>query len=192
MPKIGLPHAYVTGVRFGNTSESSRYGQKRKMFPKSFLKILPAAMVFTLVTGCHTSTVSVEASTTRGPVVAPAGTVLRVRLGETLDCGRSRPGDRFTGTLESPVMAGTMEVLPKGTMVEGHVLSARVSDEGGEARLAVTLDACEREGRRVTLATSSVARIAHLDPNKSGRNEARISLPAESIIGFTLTSMLAA
>ena len=89
-------------------------------------------------------------------------------------------------------MAGTMEVLPKGTMVEGHVLSARVSDEEGEARLAVTLDAFERDGRSVALATSSVARIAHPDINKSGRNVARISLPAESIIGFTLTSMLAA
>ena len=163
------------------------------MFPKSFLKILPAAMVFTLVTGCHTSTVSVEASTTRVPVVAPAGTVLRVRLSESLDSVRSRPGDRFTGTLESPVMAGTMEVLPKGTVVEGHVLNARASGGGGDAWLAVTLDSCERDGRRLALATSSVARIAHPVLRSSvERNVARISLPAESIIGFTLTSTLAA
>jgi len=162
------------------------------MFPTRFLKILPAAMVFTLVGGCHTSTVSVEASTTEVPVVAPAGTVLRVRLGETLDSRRSRPGDRFTGTLESPVMAGTMEILPKGTIVEGHVLIACAPEEGGEAWLSVTLDSYERGGRRVALATSSVARIAHPDLNKDGTNVARISLPAESIIGFTLTSTLAA
>ncbi|HLH40788.1 MAG TPA: hypothetical protein VKX39_16680 [Bryobacteraceae bacterium] len=162
------------------------------MFPTTFLKILPAALVLTFIGGCHTSTVAVEASTARIPVVAPAGTVLRVRLGETLDCSRSRPGDRFTGTLESPVMAGTMEVLPKGTVVEGHVLSARESDEGGEAWLAVTLDSCERDGRRVPLETSPLARIAHPDQSRNVKSVARISLPAESILGFTLKSMLAA
>lgn len=90
-----------------------------------------------------------------------------------------------------------MEVLPKGTIVEGHVLSARASGRDGEAWLVVTLDSCERGGRQYALATSSVARIAHPDATKwfnrdMDGNIARISLPADSIIGFTLTSTLAA
>jgi hypothetical protein len=184
-------------VQFGNSSESTRCSQKLKNLPIPFLKILPAAAMLSLAAGCHTSTISVEASTTRVPVVAPAGTVLRVRLSETLDSRRSRPGDRFTGMLDSPVMAGTMEVLPKGTVVKGHVLMARASGTEGEARLVVTLDGYERGGRQYALETSSVSRIAHPQAMKwfSSRmvwNVARISLPAESIIGFTLTSTLAA
>lgn len=152
--------------------------------------------MLTALGGCHTSAISVEASTTRVPVVAPAGTVLRVRLSETLDSGRSRPGDRFTGVLDSPVMAGTMEVLPKGIVVEGHVLTARESGRNGDAWLVVTLDSYERGGRRYELATNAVARIsrsalAHWRNNTNWK-ETRISLPAESIIGFTLTSTLAA
>jgi hypothetical protein len=187
----------LSGVQFGNSSESTRCGEKLKNLPIPFLKILPAVAMLSLASGCHTSTISVEASTTRVPVVAPAGTVLRVRLGETLDSGRSRPGDRFTGALDSPVMAGTMEVLAKGTVVKGHVLSACALGKDGEARLVVTLDSYERDGHWYALATNSVARIAHRDAvrwfNKGTNwNVARISLPAESIIGFTLASTLAA
>jgi hypothetical protein len=184
-------------VQFANDSESTGCGEKLKIFPIPFLKILPAAVLLTMASGCQTSTMSVEASTTQVPVVAPAGTVLRVRLGKALDSGRSRPGDRFTGVLDSPVMAGSMEILPKGTVVEGHVLSVRGPGKDGEAWLAVTLDSCERDGRRRELATSPVERIAHLGLNKGINrsrdwNVARISLPVESIIGFTLTSTLAA
>ncbi len=89
-------------------------------------------------------------------------------------------------------MAGNVEVLPKGTVVEGHVLSARGPNEGGEAWLAVTLDFYERGGRRVALETSPLARVAHRDQNRNGKSVARISLAAESILGFTLKSMLAA
>jgi hypothetical protein len=175
-------------------------GGKQKFFPNSLKKILPAGLLVAMafsVSGCHTSAIPVEASTTRVPVVAPAGTVLRVRLSEALDSGRSRPGDRFTGTLDSPVMAGTTEVLAKGTLVEGRVLGARTAGrDGNDAWLVVTLDSYEREGHHFALATSTVARIGR--PHSSLRTEnsewdvARISLPADSIIGFTLTSTLAA
>ena len=152
------------------------------------------AMVTGVLSGCHASTPAVEASTTRVPVVAPAGTVLRVRLNQTLDSGRSRPGDRFTGVLDSPVMVGTMELLPKGTVVIGHVLCARRPGKDEQnALLEVTLDSYKRGGRQFALTTSPVARTAHIGSNR-GRNwnHARISVPAESVMGFTLTSTLAA
>jgi hypothetical protein len=177
-----------------------------KIFPNAFLKILPAALLsvitFGLSAGCQTST-SVEASTTRVPVVAPAGTVLRVRLSESLDSRRSRPGDRFIGLLDSPVMAGTIEVLPRGTVVEGHVLTVRGAGKDREASLAVTLDSCQFAGRRYWLATSAVERVGRGGSTQStnmtqatnrylDRNVTRVSLSAESIIGFTLTKTLAA
>jgi hypothetical protein len=95
-------------------------------------------------------------------VVAPAGTVLRVRLSQALDARRSRPGDRFTGQLESPVIAEGAEILPKGTVVYGHVVESHSPrPEEGRPVLSVTLDSCERNGRMVALTTSAVVRSNH-------------------------------
>jgi hypothetical protein len=182
-------------VKFGSSSKSRVYGEKLKKFPISLLKILPAGLVIGILSGCHTSTASVEASSTRNPVVAPAGTVLRVRLDQTLETGRSRPGDRFSGTLDVPVMSGRTEVLPKGTRVEGHIETAR-------AALALTLDSFELEGQRYALSTNIVSRTG--SPQRAGMQltdvftdaanggAVAVMVPADSIIGFTLTSTLTA
>jgi hypothetical protein len=84
-----------------------------KNFPIPVLDILPAAVTAASLTGCQATTTTVEASSTRDPVVAPAGTVLRVRLSQTLETGRRRPGDRVSGLLDS----GSAVILPKRTMV---------------------------------------------------------------------------
>ena len=81
-----------------------------KNFPIPVEKILPAAIIL--------STASAEASTTRNPVVAPAGTVLRVRLDQALDTRRSRPGDRVSGILDSQ---DCMQIVSKGTIVGKRV-----------------------------------------------------------------------
>ncbi len=184
-----------------------------KKFPIPAEKILPAAslvgfVVLGLLDGCHSSTASVEASTTRDPVVAPAGTVLRVRLNQMLDTGSSRPGDRFTGALDASVMSGGVEILAKGTIVEGHVLEARES-AGPERRaiLAVTLDSLDSFGKRVSVDTYTVRRIGARrsgdwtltgeGPEQrmeaaAGAGKERVIVPADSIIGFTLKSTLSA
>lgn len=173
-----------------------------QFFPIPVLKILPAGLVMVLLTaalaGCHASTSSVEASTARNPVVAPAGTVLRVRLNQTLETGRSRPGDRFSGTLDAPVMAGRIEVLPKGTKVEGHIEPAQ--------GLALALDSYQRDGRWYALSTNVVSRTGAADQARGNAMElknvlaggpvgdarASIMVPVDSIIGFTLVSALTA
>jgi hypothetical protein len=190
-----------------------------KIFPITAENILPVAwisgMVFLapgfivlgLLSGCHSPTASVEASTARDPVVAPAGTVLRVRLTQTLDTGSSRPGDRFGGVLDTPLMAESIEILPKGTPVEGHVVDVQESDRGV---LAVTLDFCEVEGKRVAVDTHTVTRTsgAHNKRNwtlvggnasavteataAKGSGNKHLSVPAETIVGFTLRSTLSA
>jgi hypothetical protein len=177
-----------------------------KNFPIPIQKILPAFFVgaaLMVVFGSHRSSVApVEASTTRNPVVAPAGTVLRVRMNQALDAGHSRPGDRFEGVLDVPVMVGTVELLVKGTPVHGHVVSAGRS--GGREILALTLDSCELPGREVVISTSPVTRASGsrrlgLGSGLSGKGwklanegEQRVAVAAESIMGFTLTGTLAA
>jgi hypothetical protein len=80
-------------------------------FPIPMLKILPMALTAASLSGCHTST-AVEASTTRNPVVAPAGTVLRVWLHQTPENGRSQPGDRFSLVLSLAFDLGSAGILP--------------------------------------------------------------------------------
>lgn len=182
-----------------------------KKFPNSILKILPAAAIAGLaaaaLTGCH-SAIRVEASTRQNPVVAPAGTVLRVRLSRELDSEHSRPGDRFVGTLDSAVIAGSNEVLPKGAKVEGHVVATR---EPGQAVLAVTLDWAQYRERKYPLRTTVITRTevrrdrrdsAYLwttdgtDPGTGAAGGAaaatgrHVVLPADSIVGFTLKRLL--
>ena len=164
-------------------------------FPVTIAKILLGALLVGLSSSCHSSTVSVEANSSRDPVVAPAGTVLRVRLNQTLETGRSRPGDRFSGILDAPVMSGTWEILPKGTKVEGHI-------ERGPG-LALALDCYERDRAWYALSTNVVSRTGNPQPagfelnrriavSAIGGADAAISVQADSIIGFTLTKTLTA
>lgn len=123
--------------------------------------ILPAALALGLLSGCHSPTDSVEASTTKYPVAVPAGTVLRVRLKQALDTENNRPGDRFSGVLEAAVSCAGVEILQKGTVVEGHVLGGQEPDPlKGRAVLALTLDSYERNGQKLALETNSIRRIS--------------------------------
>jgi hypothetical protein len=139
-----------------------------KYFPAVTGKILLAGI---FATGCRYVAVSADSSAIQDPVVAPAGTVLRVRLNQALDAGRSRPGDRFAGVLASPVIVGSTEILPKGAMVYGHVVRTQASSSPREERawLYLTLDTCETKGKTINLLTSPVTRSREPD-----------------IVGFTL------
>jgi hypothetical protein len=164
-----------------------------KNFPIPIQKILPAIILVVgsaaIFSHFHSSIAPVEASTTRNPVVAPAGTVLRVRMNQALDAGHSRPGDRFEGVLDAPVTVGTVEILPKGTPVTGHVLSAGRSANG--LKLALILDSCDLPGRQIALLTSAVVRSGNARAGNKDE-EQRVSVAAESIMGFTLTGTFTA
>jgi hypothetical protein len=158
-----------------------------KILPIPMLEILPIAVMAAALSGCHATT-AVEASSTRHPVVAPAGSVLRVRLNQSLVTGRSRPGDRFSGVLDSALYCGSAVVLPKGTTVEGRVVVAKESARAGQqAVLAVTLDdylVKDANGaKRYPIAAGVVTRTA----SPADRN---VALEADSIVGFTLNGIL--
>ncbi len=94
-------------------------------------------------------------------------------------------------------MAGRIEILPKGTKVEGHIEPAH--------GLAMALDSYERDGRWYALSTNVVSRTGSTQPQGNGIEltnvlastvnggaDGSISVPADSIIGFTLTRTLTA
>ena len=89
----------------------------------------------------------------------PSGTIARVRLLETLDTKRNRAGDRFTATLDEPIVSGDRVVVAKGTPFAGHIVEARSSGRfKGRAAMALSLDSFELDGIRYPLETTRAAR----------------------------------
>ena len=91
----------------------------------------------------------------------PAGTIVHVRLLDTLDTKRNRAGDRFTATLDEPLVSGNRVIVPKGTPFKGHVVEARASGRfKGRASMALSLDSFELNGATYALETNRSSRAS--------------------------------
>jgi len=98
----------------------------------------------------------------------PAGTLLRVRIDDSLSTERNRAGDSFTGTLVGPAALNGKDVLPSGTRFKGHVTTS--GDSGrlqGRAVIGVTLDSFQQAGseHRVTTSRNVVRSDSHKTRN---------------------------
>ncbi len=101
-------------------------------------------------------------------VEVPAGTELQVRLSQSVGSARSDAGEQFDATLHTPVVVGDKVVLPKGALVHGHVTRAVASGRlKTPARLSVTLDTLEWEGKSYRISTTSVSRSARSHRNRN-------------------------
>lgn len=92
-------------------------------------------------------------------VKVPAGTNIKVQIGQALASNGSRPGDRFEAAVAAPVNVKGRVVIPSGARVEGVVVNAEESGNlQGVARLQLALDALEVNGRTYELHTGDVVR----------------------------------
>jgi hypothetical protein len=69
-------------------------------------------------------------------VTLAAGTLLSVRLAETLDSGKLKAGDTFTATLDKPLIVDGLVIAERGARVEGRVLEA---EQAGRVRGVASL-----------------------------------------------------
>jgi hypothetical protein len=93
------------------------------------------------------------------PIVVPAGTVLTVRLGETLSSKSSRAGQSFSATVATPVEVEGKTVIPSGATASGTVVAAQAAGKfKGASLLQIKLDSITVNGKSHALQTSSVAR----------------------------------
>lgn len=84
--------------------------------------------------------------------MAAAGSLVAVRLTDTLTASKVRPGDTFAIALAAPMIVGGQLVLPVGTPGVGHVVQASGPGLGGKgAKLVVSADYLTVEGGRVPL-----------------------------------------
>lgn len=73
-------------------------------------------------------------------VTIPAGTLLTVRLAETLTTDKNQPGDIFAATLDQPLVVDGFIIAERGARAQGKVLdSEKAGRVSGLSRLAVQL-----------------------------------------------------
>jgi len=74
-------------------------------------------------------------------VTVPSGTVIPIRLVDTIDSATAQTGDTFHGTLDAPIAVDGDVVIPAHYDVEGHVVSAQASGKfAGRALLELQVD----------------------------------------------------
>jgi hypothetical protein len=94
---------------------------------------------------------------TRTPntVTIRPGTVLTVRIAETLSSARNEKGDGFLATLEQPLVIDGFIIAERGARVEGQVVDAQQSGRaGGPSHLGIELVRLSTsDGQRVRIRT---------------------------------------
>jgi hypothetical protein len=91
----------------------------------------------------------------------PAGSAIRVRLDQTIDSKRNRPGNRFTATLYGPILIDGREVIPNATRFSGHVTDAKSSGHfKGRAVIGLTLDSFTIDGEEYRIDTAVDRRVS--------------------------------
>jgi len=129
--------------------------------------LYPVLSLVLLGAGCNrTPSVEVSGDPAASPAVAytgeiPPGAVVHVRLLDTLDTKRNRAGDRFTATLDEPLVSGDRVVVPQGVPFNGHIVEARQSGRfKGRAVMALSLDSFDLNGVTYPLDATRAARTS--------------------------------
>jgi hypothetical protein len=110
-------------------------------------------------------------------VTIPAGTLVSVRVDETLSTASKQTGDSFRATLDQPIVIDGFVIAERGARVEGRIVE---SDPGGRvqglARLSLELVRLNSaDGQRLKLQTEPFAKQAQ---NEKKRDAAKVGAAA--------------
>lgn len=94
------------------------------------------------------------------PLVIPAGTHIRVSLGQELGSKISQTGQGFNATVADPIVVNGVTVVRTGAAASGTVVDAKsLGRFKGQAELAIRLDSIRAEGGTYPIATSTIDRV---------------------------------
>jgi hypothetical protein len=92
-------------------------------------------------------------------ITVPYGTVLAVRLAETLSSGLNRPGDTFLARLASPIVIADRVIVPEGASVKGKIVEARNARRlSGRSALVIEMTHLAYNGRTYELRSSQYSK----------------------------------
>lgn len=93
------------------------------------------------------------------PMTVPAGTIIAVRLGETLSTKNNSKGDTFTATVAQPVTVDGKVMIPKGAEASGTVTeSVALGKFKGGAKLQIVLKSISVDGNEYKVSTAASTR----------------------------------
>src|SRR5262245_23110971 len=105
-------------------------------FTLFFATILLVGVPMKSISSSHSGATARSQSQPR--VTIPAGTRLLVRTTDEINSDSSRPGSRFTGTLETNLVLDDKTVAPRGTTVHGRLVEASSAGRtSGRSRLTL-------------------------------------------------------
>jgi hypothetical protein len=85
-----------------------------------------------------------------------AGTVIPVRITQTLDSATTQTGDKFTGAIATDLIVEGLVALPQGTAVSGHVDAAQdAAHFKGSSLLTISLSGIDRKGEHLSVVTDA-------------------------------------
>src|SRR5581483_9882504 len=91
------------------------------------------------------------------PLVVPAGTVITVRLSQSVGSKISQPGQSFSATVAQPVAVEGKTVIPAGATASGTVVDAKpLGRFKGGAVLELKLDSVTVNGAPQQISTAAV------------------------------------
>ena len=102
-------------------------------------------------------------------VTVPAGTLIPVRITQTLDSENAHIGDTFSGAVATDVLQDGLVVLPRGTGVSGSVINAKDAGHfSGSSLLAIQLTGISKRGQQIAVTTDTFSK----EGNGRGKNTA--------------------
>jgi hypothetical protein len=101
-------------------------------------------------------------------ITLPAGTSIPIRLAQSLDTKRDRPGTTFVAHVSAPVTRRGPVIVPRGAVCRGHLVESRPSGRlKGHATLSLSLDTIDIYGRRYAVVTSFPAFVSKGHRNRN-------------------------
>ena len=92
-------------------------------------------------------------------ISVPYGTVLSVRMLETVSSDQNQAGDKFTASLVSPVMVDNKVVIPADAGLHGKVVEVESGGRfGGKPSLAIELEELAYNGQTYTITTNQFSK----------------------------------
>lgn len=108
-------------------------------------------------------------NSTPPPVTVPEGTDLTVVLDQTISTAQNRSGESFRATVAAPVVIGGKTIIPGDALVTGHIVESVPSGRlKGVAKLDLTLDSVEIDGKSYDIATADEGRIGKNHNKRNG------------------------
>jgi hypothetical protein len=116
----------------------------------------------------------------------PSGTVLAIRLVDTIDSDSSQQGQTFHATLDSPLAVDGNLVIPAGYEVQGHVVDVKSAGKfAGKSELTLQLDRISVSGKYYDIQTNTY----HREATSRGKDTAE-KVGAGTVIGAVLGGIL--